>query len=225
MMDAGKKNLIYKGLAVTFCIMFFSIFFSQILYDKKISRFDMEMTYLRNTLREGQLILSLRQVLNTKTGAAETDEALTDGLADRLFRTGVYIERLSNNDDINDFFTRVSREWIYLNLELWQKLIVHNRNSTDKKSYIIYIYPSECLSCIPYKNLFNKLHREYGEKLWLFILPDDNESGVLHILKQYYSIEDVPAIIVNGKVVRNGEPLEKIEEILRKSMKKTAGKS
>jgi hypothetical protein len=66
MMDAGKKNLIYKGLAVTFCIMFFSIFFSQILYDKKISRFDMEMTYLRNTLREGQLILSLRQVLNTK---------------------------------------------------------------------------------------------------------------------------------------------------------------
>ena len=224
-MDSDKKNIIYKALAVTFSIMFFSVFFSQILYERKMTKFDMEMTYLRDTLKEGQLILSLRQVLNTKKSSRDTVESLTDGLADRLYKTGIYIERLSNNEDGNDFFSRVSREWIYLNLELWQKLVVHNKNSRKKKSYLIYIYPSDCSSCVPYKNLFNKLHKEYGEKLWLFILPDDSESGVLHILKQYYNIEDVPAIIVNGRVVQNTEPLEKIEKILEKSIKKPKKKT
>ncbi|MDR3238155.1 MAG: hypothetical protein LBT84_06605 [Spirochaetia bacterium] len=214
-MDIEKKNLIYKALALTFCIMFFSILFSQIFTERKMSKFDMEMTYLRDTLKEGQVILSLRQALNTRQG--RSDDLLTDGLAARLFETGIDIQRLSNNEDSNTFFKKVSREWIYLNIELWQKLIAHNRNAVNKKSYIIYIYPFDCNECVSYKNLFNKLHKEYGEKLWLFILPDNAESGVLHTIKQYYKIKDnAPSVIVNGKPA----DISKIEGILKDSMKK-----
>ena len=208
-MDAEKKNLIYKALALTFCIMFFSILFSQIFGEKKMSKFDLEMTYLRDTLREGQVILSLRNVLNT---SGDSNNILTDGLAARLFKTGIDIERLSNNEDSNAFFKKVSREWIYLNVELWQKLISHNRNTVNKKDYIIYIYPSECNECVSYRNLFNKLHREYGEELWMFILPDDPESAVLHTMKQYYKIKNnIPAVILNGKITE----ISQIEDALK----------
>ena len=213
-MDAEKKNLIYKALALTFCIMFFSILFSQIFGEKKMSKFDLEMTYLRDTLKEGQVILSLRNVLNT---GKNSNNILTDGLADRLFKTGIDIERLSNNKDSRTFFKKVSREWIYLNIELWQKLISHNSRTANKKDYIIYIYPSECNECVSYRNLFNKLHNEYGEELWMFILPDDPESVVLHTIKQYYKIKDnIPAVIVNGKTT----DISQIESILQGSMDK-----
>ena len=213
-MDVEKKNLIYKALALTFCIMFFSIFFSQIFSEKKMSNFDLEMTYLRDTLKEGQVILSLRNVLNT---SGSSNNILTDGLADRLFKTSTQIERLSNNEDSSVLFKKVSREWIYLNIELWQKLILHNRNTANKKDYIIYIYPSECRECISYRSLFNKLHKEYGEELWMFILPDDPESIVLHTIKQYYKIKNnLPIAIVNGKTTE----ISQIENILKESMDK-----
>jgi hypothetical protein len=213
-MDVEKKNLIYKALALTFCIMFFSILFSQIFGEKKISKFDMEMTYLRDTLREGQVILSLRGVLNT---GKNSNNILTDGLANRLFKTGIDIERLSSNEDSGSLFKKVSREWIYLNIELWQKLIAYNNNTVNKKNYIIYIYPPNCNECVSYRNLFNKLHREYGEDLWLFILPDDAESVVLHAIKQYYKVKDhLPAVIVNGKTTE----ISQIETILKESIER-----
>jgi len=213
-MDVEKKNLIYKALALTFCIMFFSILFSQIFGEKKMSKFDIEMTYLRDTLKEGQVILSLRNVLNT---GGNSNNILTDGLADRLFKTGIEIERFSNDKDSNAFFKKVSREWIYLNVELWQKLISHNSSTINKKDYIIYIYPSECSECISYRNLFNKLHREYGEDLWMFILPDNPESVVLHAIKQYYKIKNsTPVVILNGKTTEISE----IESALRESVDK-----
>jgi len=169
---------------------------------------------LRDTLKEGQVILSLRSVLNT---SKNSNNILTDGLADRLFKTGIDIERLSNNKDSNTFFKKVSREWIYLNIELWQKLISHNNNTANKKDYIIYIYPSECNECISYRNLFNKLHKEYGEELWMFILPDDPESIVLDSIKQYYKIKNtIPAVIVNGKTTE----ILQIESILQESVEK-----
>ena len=224
-MDINKKNLIYKALALTFCIMFFSILISQIFFQKKVSSFEVEMSYIRDTLKEGQVILSLRQALNTQQGS-KTNDFLTDGLADRLFKTGLDIERISGNEDNNAFFGKVSREWIYLNVELWQKLIEHNINSINKKSYIIYIYSSDCKECISYRNLINKLHKKYGESLWLFILPDDQESGVLQVLKQYYKIGKMrAAVIVNGKLVDGEEPLKKIEEVLDAHMNPPAAKN
>ena len=217
-MDVEKKNLIYKALALTFCIMFFSILFSQIFGERKMSKFDLEMTYLRDTLKESQVILSLRNVLNT---GRDSNNILTDGLANRLFKTGIDIERLSNNEDSNAFFKKVSREWIYLNIELWQKLISHNRNTTNKKDYIIYIYPSECNECISYRNLFNKLNREYGEDLWMFILPDDPESAVLHTIKQYYKIKNsIPAVILNGKTTEISQIESTLQESVDKKKKK-----
>lgn len=222
-MDISKKNLIYKALALTFCVMFFSILISQIFYERKMMRFEIEMTYLRDTLKEGQVILSLRQTLNTKQG--KPNDFFTEGLADRLFRTGIDIERLSNSEDSNTFFSKVSREWIYLNIELWQKLIEHNRHSVNKKSYIIYIYSADCNECVPYRNLINKLNKKYGDDLWLFILPDDKESGVLQVLKQYYKVGDKGmAVIVNGKLVDGDEPLKEIEEILETHMNPAASK-
>ncbi|MCL1911798.1 MAG: hypothetical protein FWG13_06305 [Leptospirales bacterium] len=213
-MDVEKKNLIYKALALTFCIMFLSLLFSQILGEKKMSKFDLEMTYLRDTLKESQVILSLRSVLNT---SGDSNNILTDGLANRLFKTGIDIERLSNNEDSNTFFRKVSREWIYLNIELWQKLISHNRSTVNKKDYIIYIYPAECNECVSYRNLFNKLHREYGEDLWMFILPDDPESSALHTIKQYYKIKNnIPAVILNGKTTE----ISQIESALKESVDK-----
>lgn len=217
-MEIQKKNLIYKALAVTFAVMFFSLLFAQAAYKHKVSKFEMEMSYIRDTLKEGQIILSLRNVVGADKAKAE--DPLTDGMAKRLYETGIAIERLANDDDSRDFFAKVSREWIYLNVELWQRLRVHNRISAKKKSWLIYIYPVDCAQCVSYTNLFGRLHREYGEKLWFFILPDNSESGVLQVLKHNYDVKGGgPAVIVNGKLASGDEPLKIVEGRLSDALK------
>lgn len=222
-MDIQKKNLLYKALAITFAIMFFSILFSQTIFQQKVSDFDREMNYVRDTLREGQVILSLKQVFNTK-GVA--DDSLNDDMADRLFETGISIQRISSSEDSNYLFRNVSREWIYLNMDLWQKLIIHNRNSVNKKSYIIYIYPPDCTECAPYENCFVQLHKKYGENLLFFILPDDPDSRVLRIVKQYCKVKGSgPSVIVNGVLAKGDDPLKQVQEALEKAVaKKPQGK-
>lgn len=211
-MDLQKKNLIYRALSFTLAVMFFSLLFSQIFFERGISTFDTEISYIRDTLEEDRLMLSMRGMLNTGYGK----ETLPEELSERLFKTGADIERLARDEEDSLFLEHVGREWIYLNVELWQKLLAYNRGARDKKSYIIYIYPPDCAECVSHTNLFKKLHEEYGERLWFFILPDTPESGVLQMLKRHYKLENAsPAIIVNGRPALGEEPLKQAEAFLR----------
>jgi|GEM_PF-1321199 len=211
-MEAQRKNLIYKALAVTFAIMFLSLFFAEIIYERKANKFEEEMSYLSSTIKEGQLILTLRDVMKTKM--YPVDDAITDdGLAERVYQTGVHIEQLSADEDREALFKKVSREWVYINIELLAKLIQYNRVAHKKKDYILYLYPPDCGECISYKTLFGKLHKVYGEDVWLFIIPDNSESGVLNTLKRHYGFKKLPAVVVNGRAVRGEEVLQRIEKL------------
>jgi len=154
-MDAVKKNLIYKALAVTFAIMFFSLFFSQVIYERKINTLDSDITFLQNEIEEYRIFVNLSDELFHRRDKRMIMESFMKGISWRIFETGMHIEKMSENREHVEEFNRIKKEWVFLNIELWIKLLNYNKISANNKNYILYFYPPKCEECVSYRNVLN----------------------------------------------------------------------
>jgi len=212
-MDAQKKNLIYKALAVTFAIMFFSVFFSQVIYEQKMEGINNDLSILRSSIDEARLVLSLKNVYLRKARKKNQIEVYLQNAADTIYNTGTKIAQLADSDRNKVTFERFSREWVLLAANAWTDLL---RNSYKKRvHYILFLYPPKCNECIAYRTVLTRLHRRYGSKIWILAVPALKGNSVVDLMKNYYDIEDVPAIVVNGRLLKKDESLDRVETILK----------
>ena len=219
-MSSNKKNLIYKGLAITFSIMFFSLLFAQMLYNRKINRIDEGVDILRNEINEEKLFLAFSDQFSGDVNICKTIETYMGGLAGKVFQTGKHIETIHSEDQSVEKFKLIQKEWVYLNVELWLRLLKYNKQCSKNRSYVLYFYPYDCNECAPYSNVLNKLNREFAEDLWLFSIPAEIDIKMVSMIKNYFGIKEVPAVVINGKLLVDENVPALIEKTLTKALKK-----
>ncbi len=211
-MDAQKKNLIYKALAVTFAIMFFSVFFSQVIYERKMEGINNDLSRLRSSIDEARFILSMKNIYRKNVKGRKEIEQYLQNASDTIYNTGTYISKLANSDRNQVTFKRVSREWILLTANAWSDLISRNRGK--RVPYILFFYPPDCNECIAYRTVLARLHSSYGSKIWIFSLPALKNNSIIQLMKNYYGVKEVPAVVVNGKLLKKDKSLDRIEAML-----------
>ncbi len=64
---------------------------------------------------------------------------------------------------------------------------------------IVYFYTKDCKLCDDQAFVLSYLKNRYGEKLLIFTLDADMDEPSVKTLKNYYSITEYPALIINGK--------------------------
>ncbi len=214
-MNAENKNLIYKALAVTLAIMFFSVFFSQVIYEKKMDGINSDLNRLRSSIDEARFILSMKALykrnVRQRQGRKNIEQYLQSA-SDTIYNTGTYISKLAGSERNQAAFNRVSREWVILAANAWADFI--RRNNGRRAPYILFLYPPDCTECIAYRTVLNRVHRSYGSKIWIFAIPVLEGNSVVRLIKNYYNINEVPAIVVNGKLLQKGKSLDRVEGML-----------
>lgn len=211
-MNTQNKNLIYKALAVTFAIMFFSVFFSQVIYEKKMEGINNDLNRLRSSIDEARFVLSMKNIYRTNVKGRKEIKQYLQNASNTIYNTGNYISQLANSDRNQLTFQRVSREWILLAANAWADLI--RRNKSNRVPYILFIYPPECSECIAYRTVLARIHRSYGSNIWIFSIPAIKNNSVIQLMKNYYGITEVPSMVVNGKLLKKDQSLDRIETML-----------
>ncbi|MCX7678636.1 MAG: hypothetical protein N2316_05405 [Spirochaetes bacterium] len=218
--SSSKKNLIYKGLAITFSIMFFSLLFAQMIYNKRVHMLDEGIGHLRNEINEEKLFLAFSDQFATDVSICKTFETYMQGLSNKVYHTGKNIERVYEEEHNLEKFKLIQREWVYLNIELWLRLLKYNKLCANKRNYVLYFYPYDCNECAPYANILNKLNKQYGDELWLFSIPAEIDLKIVSIIKNYFNIKDLPAVVINGKLIKGDNVPALIEKTITRNLKR-----
>lgn len=220
MSSSSKKNLIYKGLAITFSIMFFSLLFAQMIYNKRVNMLDEGIVHLRNEINEEKLFIAFSDEFSGDISICKTFETYMRGLSNKVYHTGKNIERVYEEEHNLEKFKLIQKEWVYLNIELWLRLLKYNKLCANKRNYILYFYPYDCSECAPYSNTLNKLNKQYGDELWLFSIPAEIDLKIVSIIKNYFNIKNLPAVVLNGKLLKDKNVPELIEKTINKNLKR-----
>ena len=216
-MSSSKTSLIWKALAITFSIMFFSLLFAQMIYNKRVNQLDEGIGQLRNEMNEEKLFFAFSEQFSRDTNICRTIETYMGGLSNKVFQTGRHIEKVYKEEHNLEKFKVIQKDWVYLNIELWLRLMKYNNVCAKKRNYILYFYPYDCNECAPYSNTLNKLNREYGDELWLFSIPAEIDIKMVSIMKNHFGIKDLPAVVINGKLISGDNVPELIEKTFPKS--------
>ena len=212
-MKTNRKNLIYKAFAITFSIMFFSLLFSKIIFDNKINSLDKHMDQMYSELNEEKLFLSFSNEFSNDSNLCETVETYLGGLSEKIFQSGSHLEKMYKDERNLEKIKKIQKEWVFLNLELWLRIIKYNKVCSTKRNYILYFYPYNCERCTPYTLALTNSHNKYKEKLWLFSIPAEIDIKMVEMLKKYFAITKIPAIIYNGTLLSGENIIEQINNI------------
>ncbi len=216
-MEPNKKNLIYKALAITFGIMFFSLLFAQVLYERKINRLDSTIANLRDSINQEKLFIAFFDEFSRDTSVCELIDSYLTGLSDRVFETGLHIEKMRAEEKNTEEFREIQKEWVFLNMELWLRLIKYNKICFNRRNYVLYFYPYNCPECLPYTEELNRLNAKYGDNLWLFSMPAESDIEMVKMVMRYFGVAKAPAVVVNGQLLKEKD-LSRIESILSGGM-------
>ena len=218
-MNAEKKTLIYKALAVTLSIMLFSLVMSQVIYERKMGNLEGKMATIHNNIKEINLLLSLSKNYEDMASKKVSLEGILAPMTDTVFETGIYIEKMAEGEKHAVAFEKIRRQWVLLATELWLEISRGNKTSKKKRNSILYFYPPKCGECITYRTVLTRLHEKYKSNLWIISIPVDSRDAITEVMKRYYDVDSLPAVIVNGTQVDHEESLDRIERLLFKEKK------
>jgi len=197
-MDDKKRKIVYKALAATFAILFFSMLFANLVYDWRKADVDADIIEIYNQGTDLKISINFYDAVIKDVNSCKKMESQLVGLSDFIFHLGKKINLMvADKENMADIKT-IQKPYVYNNLELWLRLKKFNTVCpTLKKNYIMYFYPYDCKECTPIETRLNELKEVYGDKLWIFSIPYELEVNTTANLLEYYEVNYIPAIIVN----------------------------
>ena len=114
--------------------------------------------------------------------------------------------RLEEYEDKNrptEEYLALKAEYTKVSLRAW---IIANSNYERCETEvlpILYFYSKECNDCIMQGEMLDNLKgflAERGKTMIAFTLDFDYDEPTLDLVKKYYNVTEVPAIVINGKL-------------------------
>ncbi|MEM0333597.1 MAG: hypothetical protein QXX30_04040 [Candidatus Aenigmatarchaeota archaeon] len=142
----------------------------------------------------------------------------TTKLAEEAGKLGSYLETFKETTKLKSYDLEILKQKYFLtNLQLW----LHMKNLREKCNYnvttILFFYTSlyRCDDCIAQGIILSRLKKQNPEKYMIFAIDADSKLGIVSTLKQYFSVNYLPTIIINEKVKLEGfYSEEKLKEFI-----------
>ena len=215
MLNDGQKKVLYKALTFTFGILFFSVIIAVLMVNWQ--KTDLDKGYI-DVINEAQEVKIFNQFYNTLTADSNSCELMRNqlyGLASKVYDLGekvnLYFEQNKDSDDAKE----LQKQHVYMNLELWLRLIKFNKTCDDNRNYLLYFYPYNCTECSPLVESINDYRKKLGDNLWVFSIPGQIDSKMVEILMLYFKADYLPSLVVNGNTIKGPEAFKDIEKYIK----------
>jgi len=167
---------------------------------------------------DSQLMQQINE--NFDIGCTESKEKLI-ALADSIYSEAQLLEKYSSSSQLTDILEVLHKRYDILRLILWTQSIELKKKCGSDFNTVVYIYqykdPSVKVKSeqITFSRFLEDLKVKYGQEIILIPIAGDLDLKSVDLVKNSYSIDSYPAIIVNEEqVIRSVDELKDIEKAL-----------
>lgn len=170
-----------------------------------------------------------QQLINQVNNNFDIDCKLAENnlvnFADKIYEEAQQLETYDSSSDLTDTLTILHRKYDLLRIILWTQSIDLKEKCGANFNTIVYIYqylepPIKTSSTqATFSRFLSDIKEGYGNKIILIPIAGDLDLNSLDLIKESYSINTYPAIIINEKIViEDLDSLTKIENYLNQNL-------
>lgn len=168
------------------------------------------VTSLENSVREFELEQDFIDTLSPARRCAALEYSLQSLLGDLNSYRSVLpfrIESYEYNRTLSHEYERAKVEYNRLSLRTWTVAKKVRDECDTELVHGLYFYNRSCQSCINQGeelDTFTQTLVEQNTSVWLFAIDSGSNDSTIALIKTYYNVTQIPAIIVNGFVLQAG---------------------
>lgn len=215
-----KRSTLMLIAVVLSAVLFFSGLISGLSYSKYV-----EARFEENTKKEVGFLIDYVDSLDGELQSLQLQEKFIDSLdedykcefSDAYFSElnpeleyywNILPQRLeeyeSNNEETEEYLA-LKKEYTKASIRAW----ITTKNNYNKCNTrivpILYFYSKDCAICVRQGEELDELRQllnEAGKDILVFTVDYNYDEPALNLIKTYYNITSVPAIVVNEKVLQ-----------------------
>src|SRR4030043_404805 len=115
------------------------------------------------------------------------------------------LEQYERERELSVSYLELKQKYIMLSLRAWIISDTNYKKCNTDLVPILYFYSTECTSCVEQGEVLDELKDgllELNKTAIVFTIDYDYPEPALELIKEYYQINAVPAIVVNNKVLQ-----------------------
>lgn len=214
MLNDTRKKILYKALAFTFGILFISLLVATLMVNWQKTDLDKGYLDVVNEAQEIKIFIQFYDTLTIDSNSCSLMEKQLFGLADTVYLLGqkvdLYFEQNKNDPQAID----LQKQFVYMDLELWLRMVSYNKICDSNRNYILYFYPYNCTECGPLVDSIREKKTDLGDNLWVFSIPGQTDSQIVDIIMRNFKADYLPSIVVNGQTIKGPDAFKDINKYL-----------
>lgn len=214
-MQKDRKFVIFFGLAAAFGVLFFGLLFGILIYNSQTETLNTELSSLK--VRNQEIILFSNLLQSDLTKGNINCEFYSNSLnefSSYLNEYGRILERYYGSPENLDNIRYLQKDYVVAALNLYLSIDKFNTIcSSQKKDTLLYFYPYNCGNCDGMtRTIYYIVADENGA--FSFSIPSEVGLESVNFMMQYYDINVVPSVVVNGNSVQGPYSFEEIKNYL-----------
>lgn len=113
------------------------------------------------------------------------------------------LEEYEKNQDLTPEYLLLKKEYTRLSLRAWLVAKENRKNCDTAVLPILYFYSKDCVTCVRQGEILDMVKNEVFDqekRVLIFTLDKDFDESAITLIKDYYSINKSPALIINEEV-------------------------
>ena len=210
-----NMNIFIKTTIVTTAIFAIGIIIGLWLGQEKVSVFESELTSLRDSIENTELQFLFLDVLGSNVSCTYLLKQAND-LSAESENLAKQIESYETSDKIDESsFKQLKSSYTTLLIKDWLTLEKIKKTCNATYATVLYFYSdNNCSRCSEQAVVLSYLKQKLGENIMTFAIDGNIELNVISALREAYSIDVFPTLIINGGVHKGYVNLSQTKEIL-----------
>ena len=171
-------------------------------YKQNLENIQLEQLYL--TTHQGEL--SCRILVST------IDE-MQDNLAYFWSRLPSKLEVYEKYSEVQPEYIKLKRDYTLLSIRTWLLSLDVKKKCGEEIIPALYFYSRDCDNCIDQSYVLDNLKKE-NPNFSSFIVDFNLDEPIVKIIKNVYSVEEVPSFIINERLYSGFQSLEQMRKIV-----------
>ncbi len=197
------KNVFLKTAVITVIIFLIGVYLGIVFDSMKVEEIKGRITQIDNLWNDVRLMQSYIQKFSNTTDYCDflLEENLKVG--DKIYEEGLKVEEYEKSNRFASLFILEKKRYALLDLQFWINSIDLKKLCNANYSTIIYFYSQ--YQKIPEQVFQDRvlwdLKQKCGPNIIYITFPADLDISTIEMIKNIYSIEKIPSILINESIL------------------------
>jgi hypothetical protein len=216
-MFKNPKRAFWEALLVTTAVFVFGLFLGASFEANRVD--NINQYYLKSETSVMDL-MALNDITNINDSDCERLISSSFEFADKIYKEAIILDNYENSAKMNENLKLLHYKYDIMKILLWSNILKIREKCNEEPQIVIYLfeYETEDLEKKARQKVWSKIldeiKQEKGDDFLLLPLAGNIDFTSLNYLKQEFGITELPAVVVNGKVITELESKENISSYL-----------